>query len=569
MLKHIAFKAGRNVSASPLSLSPSAVTIFVGPNNSGKSKALQEIESFSASGSTDPNFKVISNIEFCPIDEGSIPTLMKELQVPLLQNETVAVEHVVVSKGQFRSHVQEKNYIAALMNPSGNSSYFAKHYAKLHTVKLDGVSRLSLLQNASPGSFFGPPGSPLHAIWADNEKRRAWRDTVFSAFRFYPVIDATHSGALTIRTSTVAPTEDDERSFKESAVEFHRKARPISEYSDGVKAFTGIMLQIIAGEPRLILIDEPEAFLHPSLCQMLGREITNYLSTGLRKEDVHNPSPTALPRQLFVATHSAEFVMGCIQAKMPINIVRLTYDSPIASARSLPPTSITTLMRRPLLRSSNSLAGLFYNSVIVTEADADRAFYQELNERLASFKPDWAVPNPLFLNSNGKDTVSDLVKPLRGIGTAAAAIVDLDVLQQGGASWVKFLDACGVPLADRPSFEAGRKTIHEALAKKCDKYQREGGVDLLTDDGEREAALNLLSRLEEYGLFVVAKGEIERWLPSLDIGRGKATWLANIFEALGDDPSHANYVQPGSDDVWEFLFRIRKWLLNGSRKGLA
>jgi hypothetical protein len=34
---------------------------------------------------------------------------------------------------------------------------------------------------------------------------------------------------------------------------------------DGIKAFTGIVTAVIAGDPRILLVDEPEAFLHPAL----------------------------------------------------------------------------------------------------------------------------------------------------------------------------------------------------------------------------------------------------------------------------------------------------------------
>jgi hypothetical protein len=40
-----------------------------------------------------------------------------------------------------------------------------------------------------------------------------------------------------------------------------------------------------------------------------------------------------------------------------------------------------------MLRSVGVLEGLFYNYVIVGEADADRAFYQEINERLPAAIP--------------------------------------------------------------------------------------------------------------------------------------------------------------------------------------
>lgn len=43
-------------------------------------------------------------------------------------------------------------------------------------------------------------------------------------------------------------------------------------------------------------------------------------------------------------------------------------------------------MQNPLLRSIGVFNALFYNAVVVTEADADRAFYQEINERLLKEK---------------------------------------------------------------------------------------------------------------------------------------------------------------------------------------
>ena len=48
------------------------------------------------------------------------------------------------------------------------------------------------------------------------------------------------------------------------------------------------------------------------------------------------------------------------------------------------------------------MSGLFYNHVIVTEADADRAFYQEINNRLCRFTEDRGISNALFLNANGR-----------------------------------------------------------------------------------------------------------------------------------------------------------------------
>ena len=104
-------------------------------------------------------------------------------------------------------------------------------------------------------------------------------------------------------------------------------------------------------------------------------------------------------------------------------------------------------MRNPLLRSTGVLGALFYEFVIVTEADADRAFYQEINERLLDAGDGRGIPNCLFLNAQNKQTVKSIIKPLREIGIPAVAVIDIDILKEGGggAVWSDFMESCFVP----------------------------------------------------------------------------------------------------------------------------
>src|SRR5207248_10030214 len=112
----------------------------------------------------------------------------------------------------------------------------------------------------------------------------------------------------------------------------------------------------------------------------------------------------------------------------PVNIIRLTYRGGVATARVLRNDDLLKLMRNPLLRSTGVLNGLFYEFVVVTESDSDRAFYQEINERLLRFNPELGIPNCLFLNAQNKQTVRSIIRPLRELGIPAAGIVDIDVL---------------------------------------------------------------------------------------------------------------------------------------------
>lgn len=143
---------------------------------------------------------------------------------------------------------------------------------------------------------------------------------------------------------------------------------PLEAQGDGIQTFTGLTAAVLSTDFRVLLIDEPEAFLHPPLARKLGLTLTE-LSAD---RDI----------QIFTATHSPDFLMGCFEAGTPVNVLRLTYDKEVATAHLLSPERLRDVTQDPLLRSSNVMSALFYKGAIVTEADTDRAFYQEINERL-------------------------------------------------------------------------------------------------------------------------------------------------------------------------------------------
>lgn len=84
-------------------------------------------------------------------------------------------------------------------------------------------------------------------------------------------------------------------------------------------------------------------------------------------------------------------------------------------------------------------------------------------------------------------------------------------------------------------------------------------------------ANNFFDELERYGCFVVRDGEVESWLPKLSVPRGKQgdnSWRANVFAAMGNDPSSDDYIRPAPDDVWNFIGRIGGWLSDAKRRGM-
>lgn len=554
MIKSLRLKFGKGPGSAAETIETTPVTVFVGPNNSGKSKVLSEIHRFCSSGQRSTTDVIVEEIEFNTFSADAAEEKIKHVTLKPYPTESVHPDHIIVGKRGARNQLKKEELIEAFKNSNTQANRFCSWYLQYNTLILDGQSRISLINHQQAGDLQQPPHSSFQVLFRDDARRQEVRRIIHDAFTVFFTIDPTNLGQLRLRLSPNAPSSDiEERGIHEAAVLFHSRALPIEQASDGVKAFTGMITEMIAGDPAVLLIDEPEAFLHPALSFKLGNEIAR-ASLGSEK-------------RLFVSTHSPNFVMGCIQSGAPVNIVRLTYRDEIATARILPNSDILRLMRNPLLRSTGVLSGLFYEFVVVTEADADRAFYQEVNERLLRFKPELGIPNCLFINAQNKQTVQTIIRPLRELGIPSAGIVDIDIFKEGGSVWTSFLESAFVPGIDRTSLSIGRSEVKGRFDATGKNMKREGGIELLSN-GDREAAKNLLERLAEYGLFTVPHGELESWLKHLGATDHGPTWLIDVFEKMGEDPSSASYLKPSDDDVWAFLGQIKHWLTNPRRKGI-
>lgn len=555
MINTIALKFGSAPSRENTVITPSPVTVFVGPNNSGKSKVLSEINDFCVGGQLNQNFVIIDDIKFDVFEPLDAEAEIDRVKKKPLHNESTPINSVIVGNFGQRQQVERAHLITALTKRDRPHflQWFCNWYLRYRTIILSGQSRMQLIAEQNAGDMLQPPANSLAAIFRDDTKRKELRRIVLSAFGLHLVVDPTNLGKLRLKLSREEPTEATERGLTDEVVRFQSRATDISLMSDGVKAFTGISLELISGDPKIVLIDEPEAFLHPSLATMLGKEIAEIAASQAKK--------------VFVSTHSPYFIMGCLLAGVPINIVRLTYLKDVATSRVLPNEKLSTLMRNPLLRSTGVLSGLFYESVIVTESDSDRAFYQEVNERLLRYKPEWGLRNCLFINAQNKQTIHQIIRPLRELGIPAVAIVDIDIIKEGGSVWANFLDGGFVPDITKQSLNQSRALVYKKFCDLNLDMKRGGGIEQLPP-ADMSAAEDLFAQLSEYGLFCLKRGELESWLKHLSATGHGPKWLIEVFEKMGENPDNSGYVKPADGDVWAFICEVRSWLDNPRRKGI-
>lgn len=549
LIKELKFKSGASTAAAPLVLNSPTCTIFVGPNNSGKSQILREIVQ-SCSGGRDSAGLILDEVSFASHTYEEAQNIIDEWKVSPKPGESLGPDSVILKYGHWRSQIHIPHFIQALTSPNARDhrrNHYTSYYASRFLLNLDGPNRIKLVNSQNRGNLKDPSTS-FGRIFTDDPRRTKIRETLYDAFGQYLGIDMSEGDMLVLRYGDSAPPT--ERGVEDETLDWMSRAKHINEMSDGVKAFTGILLELRAGDPRVIVIDEPEAFLHPALAFKLGKEIAK--------------TTTEVGKHVFVSTHSPQFLMGAIQSGAAVNVVRLTYRDGLGTARVLENADVTEMMRDPLLRSANALAGVFYENVLVAEADADRAFYQEINERLIEYSPGRGASNTLFLNANGKDSVHRIVRPLRKLGIPVAAVLDIDALNSS-ADLGLHLEACGYP---KPfdHVRQQRSETWQALSNKGKSPKTDGGISLLRGQ-ELEKAENLLDVLDKYGLFILRHGEVEHWLPKLQIKRNKK-WLHQIFAALGNDPKSPTYVLPGDGDVWAFLDKVSAWFKDKNRRGI-
>ena len=554
MISNLRLKFGRVPGAAGENITATPVTVFVGPNNSGKSKVLTEIEQYCRNGNQDANALILDELTFEGLTGENVMQAINHLTLPPNQGEALTVNHLFIGSRYGRRQLLIDQLINCLEYPNPNRAAFCSWFLTHNTLILDGRNRINLINSQGAGDLQQSPQTSFQVLFRNDLKRHEVRRIVHEAFGSHFVIDPTLLGQFRIRLSDRAPINDvEERGIHAEAVKFHSEAQLIDYASDGVKAFTGIITEVIAGDPRVILIDEPEAFLHPSLASKLGYEVSR--------------AALSADKRVFVSTHSSAFVMGCIHSGAPVNIIRLTYRGGVSTSRVLPSTEILELMRNPLLRSTGVLSGLFYEFVVVTESDADRAFYQEINERLLRFKPEWGIPNCLFINAQNKQTIQTIIRPLRQLGIPTIGIVDVDVIKEGGSVWANLITSANIPTITHTSLASLRAALKQAMDATGRDMKKDGGINIL-GMAEKEAAINLFTQLSEYGIFVVPEGELETWLPSTKATGHGPTWLIEVFEKMGEDPEETSFIKPSDGDVWKFLSQIKKWLIDPNRKGI-
>jgi hypothetical protein len=106
--------------------------VFVGPNNSGKSKALEEIEAYSISGQRNANNVILEDMTFLGLSRESAENAVSTLATQPNPNESIPLESVVIASRRGRYHVNREQLTSSIQNPQNNlgnfTGWFLNHF---------------------------------------------------------------------------------------------------------------------------------------------------------------------------------------------------------------------------------------------------------------------------------------------------------------------------------------------------------------------------------------------------------------------------------------------------------
>jgi ABC-type cobalamin/Fe3+-siderophores transport system ATPase subunit len=557
VLEDIFLRCGQEGCQATTTFHLTPIVVVVGPNGSGKSLLLRELETFFIPrhmwGISERVLvdRVTLNVDWEVVRSDSHVFTEDE------QNKRQWGATGTFQAFRFDPRIQGEQRFAAIgtdqitQAAAGNVGILEQVMANLlavYTIRLDGRTRFQLISPRNTDDLQARPTSHLSVIFRNPAVRLTVRRLVYDAFGTYFVIDPTAIQQLRIRLSTCPPSRDEEeQSLTEEARRFHAAAQLIENCSDGVQAYTGIMCAMCAGSYKLTLIDEPEAFLHPPLARRLGRETARLAGEN--------------GRQLLAATHSSDFLLGCVESGWPVTVLRMGYVNRSAQPKLVDPQQLVRFLKHPLFRSANVVSGLFHDGVVVTESDNDRAFYSEIHGRLR--QEELGLPDILFLNAQNKQTAREIFGPLRRFGVPAAAVFDIDIIKD---RFSETLDAAQVPTPSRAPWGQWRSAVKDAFVVADIDMKQPYALNRLPGDTQT-AANDLFDQLDQYGVFVVRNGELEAWLASAGITAKKTDWAVAMLERLGESKDSTAYIPTGDDDVWRFVRDIAAWVRSPARKG--
>lgn len=529
------------------------ISVFVGPNNSGKSQTLKDIRLLMDRPQANSTPVILKDDTTC-FEIPDVRTIKKDIPFFASRNN---VDHYTFEG--IRSNLSEKNsfdiHIPQLESYDGRPddqkrNMFFSWFGKSYIALMDAETRLRL---SSETNSYNPseerPQNLLQSLFKSTEIESKLRSAFKEAFKQDIKLDVSQLQKICLRVgNNVNQIPADPR----TAYTVARDIPKIDNQGDGYRSFAGIVIGLLICKNRIVLLDEPEAFLHPAQAFFLGKWI--------------GENSAILGSQILICTHSSNFLSGILTGTKDLDIFRLNRVGNQTFYNHLTPDVADQLIGNPILSSQRVIEGIFHSGVVICEADADRAVYQSVAAICHNSNRE-----VLFIHAHNKQTLATVAGVLKQTGTPVAVIADIDILrpEKDIDDVYKALTGTVFPrelkikqnqldsfIESRPEDEVllelkqnvselldqlnngnhsmeGARSALSRIKKETSKWSaiKRNGLDAL-EVSEKENASQLIKELAQKGFFVVSVGELEGWI---DLGTHKKNkWIIPALEEINN-----------------------------------
>lgn len=510
---------------SVLNLGRNDVVVIVGPNNAGKSATLRAInQKLNQMNSPSAVVRAISVMKDGSVDE-LVDWLAHSTHIIQQENGTFSYQALEAS-------IHESQVAPSWVGSANGLQQLAPFFRRL----LNADARLNAANPAQSISITKDALShPIHFLQKDDIVERRISGQFRKAFGEDLIVHRNAGNIVPLYIGERPVPKADEDRVSAGYLRELEKLPTLHSQGDGVRSFAGVLLNTSVGHESILLVDEPEAFLHPPQARLLGQMLV---------EDKQSD------RQLFIATHSGDILKGVLNAGgNNVRVVRLKREGGINVMRQLDNERISELWNDPLLRYSDILDGIFHEKVVVTEGDADARFYSAVAESIIDTSEEIVRrPSIKFVHCGGKARIPVVVKALSAVDVPVITVADFDVLnaerplkdiiEAGNADWSAFRpkwrsvkDAIDSKKPDLNSVEVKEQigkilqgvmdaTFPDSVKAEINRVfkkstpwanAKETGKAFVPSGDPSRIYDELIRGLKELGVFVVEVGELERF----------------------------------------------------------
>ena len=528
-----------------INLEKDAIFVLTGPNNVGKSACLREIRDYLTHGSN--LGPVLSSLQIQI--SGDKDSFVKVILENSLKDDDD--KYVKIKRSAYRIDSVALDY---------EKSFVGSKPMDLFLAYMGASERLELARSTRRGDYLNnAPDEPLQWLEFDENAEEKICELFERAFGARLILNTLAGDSLRFH---VGPRDGTNPPVSAKAYsEWISKIPTLDRQGDGIRSFTGTILSLLVHPRNIVLLDEPEVFLHAPQIRRLAEVITKETSSD---------------SQIVMATHSDHMVRSLLDSSgNRVVIARIIRNGNKNNVSILKSEQIIELWTDPILKTSDVLSSLFHDVAVLCEGDSDARFFGALLDATRTEQRDL---DARFYSFGGKDRIASVAASLRSIKTPLVAVVDIDILSDK-AKFIKLFESLG---GDKSKIEIDVKNILIAvnarrgtltgpeLAIELDRISENAKIDIeiskitrdkltdlsrtssnwlrikqdgyigLVDAKTIQAYERVAAAAQAVGLLIVSEGELEGFCRQISRTH-KSEWLNEVLKRdFVNDPQLEN-----------------------------